>query len=217
MGTDVYSSARLTITEEQSTAPTFKEIVDRLLEIPELDEVDASDTPFDTVVSALMSTMYEATGTDEIEKDGDTFVLSVSGWGRLRGMEETLRVLADAGFVGEIECEDEHSDRWRYRIDDAGRVHRDDGETIYTGGPITGVWLVQMQHPDDSDLDHVAVVGAEQDAEPILAGWARRDARELIERGELAASRIDLDVDDSAFLDRWAEVGGVKWDVYQPK
>lgn len=111
MGTDVYSSARLTITEEQSTAPTFKEIVDRLLEIPELDEVDASDTPFDTVVSALMSTMYEATGTDEIEKDGDTFVLSVSGWGRLRGMEETLRVLADAGFVGEIECEDEHSDR----------------------------------------------------------------------------------------------------------
>lgn len=217
MGTDVYSSARLTITAEKATAPTFDEIVQELLAIPALDDLDTSGTPFDTVLSALTSMMHDTIGPDDIEKDGDTFVLSVSGWGRLYAMDETLRVLADAGFVGEIECEDENSDRWLYRIDDAGLVHRDAGETIYTGGPITGVWLVQMQHPDDSDLDHVAVVGAEQDAEPILAGWARRDARELIERGELAASRIDLDVDDSAFLDRWAEVGGVKWDVYQPK
>lgn len=217
MGTDVYSSARLTITEEKATEPTFDEIVKGLLAIPELDEVDGSGTPFDTVLSALMSMMHDTTGPDDIKKDGDTFVLSASGWGRLYAMDETLRVLADAGFSGEIECEDENSDRWRYRIDGAGRVHRDDGETIYTGGPITAVWVVQMQDPDDRDLDHVAVVGAERDAEPILAGWARAVARELIERGELAASRIDLDVDDAALLDRWAEVGGVKWEVYQPK
>ena len=217
MGTDVYSSARLTITEAKATAPTFADIIDRLATIPELDDVDTSGTPFDTVLSALTSMMHDTTGPDDIEKDGDTFVLSVSGWGRLYAMDETLRVLAGAGFVGEIECEDENSDRWRYRIDDAGLVHQDDGETIYTGGPITSVWIVQMQSPDDSDLDHVAVVCAERDAEPILADWARADAHDLIERGELAASRIDLDVDDAAFLDRWAEVGGVKWEVYQPK
>lgn len=217
MGTDVYTSARLTITEAKATAPTFTDIIDRLATIPELDDVDTSGAPLDTVLAALISMMHETTGPDDIAKDGDKLVLSVSGWGRHRGMEETLRVLADAGFVGEVECEDESSDRWRYRIDGAGRVHQDAGETIYTGGPITGIWIVQMQYPDDSNLDHVAVVGAERDAEPILAGWARADAHELIERGELAASRIDLDVDDAAFLDRWAEVGGVKWEIYQLK
>ncbi|RYE40314.1 MAG: hypothetical protein EOP24_41285 [Hyphomicrobiales bacterium] len=204
MGTDVYSSARVTITEAKATAPTFAGIIDRLLAIPEFDDVDTSGTPLDTASSALMAAMHETTDPEDIAKEGDQFVLSTSGWGRLWGMEKTLQVLADAGFVGELECEDEDGDRRRYRIDGAGIVHRDEG------GPSTravrprgcGVWIVQMQFPDDSDLDHVAVVGAERDAEPVLAAWARADARDLITRGELAASRIDLDVDDAALLDR---------------
>ena len=45
MGTDVYTSARLTITEAKATAPTFTAIIDRLATIPELDDVDTSGAP----------------------------------------------------------------------------------------------------------------------------------------------------------------------------
>ncbi len=86
---------------------------------------------------------------DEVDVDcgGDQLVISTSGWGRRRGVAETLQILADAGFTGQVTCEDECSKRWRHRIGDDGQVRLDDATTVYSGGPISEVWIVQMQSP----------------------------------------------------------------------
>lgn len=216
MGTDVYASAKLTISEEKAAEPAFARTVSQLLQVPAVaHELDDSGTPLDMAWEALM----EAFGTQdgEIERADNQIVFFASGWGRPYGVDDVLDILADAGFTGEVTCEDSCDDRWRHRLTADGTVLTENGFTVYCGTPITGVWIVQMQCTDDSDPDHVTVVGAEDDAQAILAGWARTDARALIADGVLPASRIDLDADDAALLDRWSEVGGVKWEVYQPR
>lgn len=218
MGNDIYSSANLMIDEKRATADILATVVDRLRAIPEIgDEVEAAGAPLEVI--AFM--VAEALGisrdeySTEVVRAGDQFMVTTCGWGRSRAVDQTLMILADAGFSGTVTCEDELYERWRHRIDAAGDLHRDEGTTVYSGGPITGVWIVQMQSTDESDSDHVAVVGSEPDAEAILADWARTEARTLIAAGALDPARIDFDVEASMFLERWADVGGVKWDVYQ--
>lgn len=216
MGSDTYSSARLEIAKDNAVAPALASTVERLLDIAEIGgDIDTTGDHIDTVASAV-ATAFDA---DEVDIDcgEDQLVISASGWGRRRGVDEMLQILADAGFTGQVICEDECSNRWRHRIGDDGRVHLDDATTVYSGGPISEVWIVQMQSPDDGELDHVAVVGAHEDAEAILAGWVRDDARALIAERILDQSRIDLESTDFALLGRWAEIGGVKWEVYQPR
>ncbi|MCZ4587652.1 hypothetical protein O4328_28860 [Rhodococcus opacus] len=220
MGSDVHSSASLTIAEDHGAASALERAVTQLLELPELSpEFDPSWSTLEIIASALAAALDIPADehSTALDRADGRFEIYTSGWGRPRAVDETLQIRAAAGLTGTVNCEDERYERWRHRIDHDGQVHRDDATTVYSGGPITEVWIVQMQSTDDSDLDHVAVVGAERDAEAILAGWVRTEARALIASGTLAHSRIDLDVDDAALLAQWADVGGVKWDVYQPK
>ncbi|NKS71664.1 hypothetical protein GS531_00295 [Rhodococcus hoagii] len=218
MGHDIHSTISLTITRAGAVAPALTEAVGKLQEIPELpDTFDTSGEPIEVAAAAIAAACDIPMELNDLDINfTDTgYEIATSGWGRHKGLTETLEVLAVAGFVGTVECEDESYERWRHRIAVDGSVHTDSGFTGYSSGPIADVWIVQMQHPDDGDLDHVAVVGAEADAPAILAGWAREDARRLIADRVLEPHRINLDADTNELLDQWANASAVKWDVHQ--
>lgn len=217
MGHDIHSNVNLTITRTAAAAPVLASAVGKLQDIPELSGgIDASGEPIEVVAAAIAAACDISTEENflDINFTDPSYEIVTSGWGRDRGIKEALGVLAEAGFVGTVECEDETYEEWRYRIAADGEVHKDSGFTAYSSGPITGVWIVQMQCPDEADLDHVAVVGAEADGPAILAGWVREDARRLIKDGAIKPHNIDLDADTNQLLDQWAKATAAKWKVY---
>lgn len=217
VGHDIHSNVSLTITRVATAAPALAAAVGELGDIPELaGSFDATGEPIEAAAAAVAAACDISTELNDLDINftDSGYEIAISGWGRHRSLKEALEVLAGAGFVGTVECEEESYERWRYRIAADGVVHTDSGFSAYTGGPIAGVWIVQMQCPDDSDLDHVAVVGAEADAPAILAGWAREDARRLIKDGVIKPHRIDLDAETDELLDQWASASAAKWDVY---
>ncbi|WP_458683614.1 hypothetical protein [Prescottella equi] len=217
MGHDIHSNVSLTITRAVAAAPALAAAVDKLGDIPELaGSFDTTGEPIEAAAAAIAAACDISTELNDLDINftDSGYEIVTSGWGRHRSLKEALEVLAEAGFIGTVECEEETYERWRYRIAADGAVHTDSGFSAYTGGPITGVWIVQMQCPDDSDLDHIAVVGAEADAPAILAGWARDDARRLIKDGVIKPHRVDLDADTDELLDQWANASSAKWDVY---
>ena len=217
MGHDIHSSVSLTITRTAAAAPALAAAVGQLGDIPELaGSFDTTGEPLEVAAAAVAAACGISTEENYLDINfTDTgYEIATAGWGRHQGLKDTLEVLAAAGFAGTVECEEESYERWRYRIGADGVVHEDTGFSAYTGGPITGVWIVQMQCTDDEDLDHVAVVGAETDAPAVLAAWVREDARQLIEDRVLEPHRIDLDADTDELLDQWANATAVNWEVY---
>ncbi|GBF17415.1 hypothetical protein Br6_04821 [Rhodococcus sp. Br-6] len=217
MGHDIHSNVSLTITRAAAAAPALAAAVDELGDIPELaDNFDTTGEPIEAAAAAIAAACDISTEINDLDINftDSGYEIVTSGWGRHRSLKEALEVLAEAGFAGTVECEEESYERWRYRIAADGVVHTDSGFSAYTGGPITGVWIVQMQCPDASDLDHVAVVGAEADAPAILAGWVRDDARQLIQESVITPHCIDLSAEPKELLDQWVKETAANWKVY---
>ncbi|WP_137726376.1 hypothetical protein [Prescottella subtropica] len=223
MGYDVYSSANLGMPDNDDTRAAIERAATRLIEIPELDELNTttleSRGALDTVGLALGlalgldNGMYSDADTWATSADG-TIVFYASGEGRHRGLEQVLDILAAEHIDGEITCEGEDYCRWRLRVAD-GAVHEDSGRIVYDNDPVDDLWIVQMQSVNDDTLDRVTAVRSKAEADTLIARWGREAVAELAAIG-YGPAKISPDTSDRDVLDVLARVSGVKWEVYQP-
>lgn len=144
---------------------------------------------------------------------GDGLVaIYVSANDRASDADRVLKILAESGATGEVECCGEDGALWRWRLAD-GTVHEDDGRVLYAGDVDTTAWLVQLQAADDHELDMVAVVAAECDGIPVLARWCRTAIADRVEAGLIAAVDVTA-LHDGGVVDLWTHiVGGVRYSI----
>lgn len=179
----------------------------------------ASADPDDGLAGKIGAVIAEQIGQDcagygyqADELDG-VVDLSIWGDGKILGAKRVLRIVAEHGVTGIIECRGEDYSLWQWRLAD-GAVHDEDGRIVYDGEVDTDGFIAQLQGPGDSSFDRVAVLPSESSAWAQIATWCRADYRDYRDEVPVSAVQIDDDTDDDTVIARWTTLlGGVKYRI----
>lgn len=220
MGSDTYSTANFQIADTPAGHAALARAAARLVGIPELDiEVqarDCSDGYLTTVRDAIGAALGLLPDCDSLwtQTGAGVIAIGASGEGRHRGLDKVANILAAEGINGDVRFEDADCRPIRVRVAGGG-VHEEIGEVVYRGGPVTDVWIVQMQAVDEGDFDRVALVRDKAEADATIAKWGREAIASLAAAG-VPGAEAALNASDTDVLDVLMTISGVKWTCTMP-